>query len=215
MRDVHSQKILEPVAVNAENVVDGAGHDSALLVLHLVVDGVEPDDRIDILETAVAPGLDFRPDLVRNVAYGFRRDGASVVFLDEAADVPGTLALGIQADNLVGQAFRRDGFALLDDLGFEGAVPVPRGFDFHGAVLALDCLTHFPVAPVLAAVPLVFCKMVIHLGIQSPVQEVLQHEVESPVLAEKRFSLLELFLGLGHYRIKFFVSHCHNPFPTL
>ena len=54
LRDVHSQKILEPVAVNAENVVDGAGHDSALRVLHLVVDGVEPDDRIDILETAVA-----------------------------------------------------------------------------------------------------------------------------------------------------------------
>ena len=179
------------------------------------MDGIEPNDRIDVFETAVAPSLNLGLYLVRDMAYGFCKDGTVVIFLDKAADVPGTLALGIQADNLVGQAFRKDGFALLNHFRFKGTVPVSRGFDFHGAVLALDCLTHFPVAPVLAAVPPVFCKMVIHLGIQSPVQEVLQHEVESPVLAEKRFSLLELFLCLSHYGVEFFVCLCHNPFPTL
>lgn len=114
LRDVRSKKILAPVAINAENVVDGTGHDSAFLVLHLVMDGVEPDDRIDVFEAAVAPGLDFRPDLVRDVAYGFCGDGAAVVFLDKAADVTGALPCGVQADNLVGQAFCENCFALLE-----------------------------------------------------------------------------------------------------
>lgn len=135
---VHSEQVLEPVAVHAEDIVDGPRHGGPFLVLHLVMDCIQPDDRIHVFEAAVAPGLDFRPDLVRDAADGFRGDGASVVFLDELGDVAGALPCGVQADNLVGKAFRKDGFALLDDFWLEGAVPVPRGFDFDGAVLARD-----------------------------------------------------------------------------
>lgn len=35
-----------------------------------------------------------------------------------------------EVDELVGQAFCKDGFALLDDFGFKGSVPVAWGIDF-------------------------------------------------------------------------------------
>ena len=38
------------MTVNAENVVDGAGHDRSFLVFNLVMDGVEPYDRIDVFK---------------------------------------------------------------------------------------------------------------------------------------------------------------------
>lgn len=82
------------------------------------------------------PGLDFRPYLVRDVAYGFRRDGTAVVFLDETDDVPGTLALCVKTGNLIRQAFRKYCLAFLDHFGFKGTVSVSRGFGFNGAVLA-------------------------------------------------------------------------------
>ena len=49
------------MTLNAENVVDGVGHDRCFLVFNLVMDGVEPYDRIDVFKATVASGLDFRP----------------------------------------------------------------------------------------------------------------------------------------------------------
>lgn len=69
------------------------------------MDGVKPDDWVNIFETAAAPGLDLGPYAVRDVADSFCRHGASVVVLDELADVTGALAGRIEADDLVRESF--------------------------------------------------------------------------------------------------------------
>lgn len=115
---------------------------------------VVPDNWIDVFEASVASELDLWLDLVRDVAYCFRGDGAFVLFLDELAYVTGTLPCSVQVDNLVGQAFSKDGFVFLDNFGPRGAVPASRGVDFYGTILALDCLRIFPLRRSLPPLPL-------------------------------------------------------------
>lgn len=57
MRHIYAQQVLATVLVNADDIVDGTRLGGAFVVAHFVMDGIHPDDGINLIQRAVAPRL--------------------------------------------------------------------------------------------------------------------------------------------------------------
>lgn len=150
VRHIHAQQVLAPVLVNADDIINGTRLCRPLVVAHLVMDGIHPDDGIDCIQRTVAPRLDFVPNLLRDVADGFLGEPAAIVLLDEVADLLHALTAGVKADDLIRKALGKDRLAFPHRFRLKAAITVTGSLDLYGAILRLELLVHLAITAITA-----------------------------------------------------------------
>ena len=131
LSDPDAQNILPAIHGDTQHHIGCFGHVPPVLP-HFVVNGIHEHKRIHRLQRTILPGCDLRHDLFTDLRYQLRRDLHAVQFLDLLSDIPLAHAAGVQRQNLILHPVRIP-VILADDLGFEGAVPVPGHLDVHFA----------------------------------------------------------------------------------
>lgn len=129
---VNTQQLLFAFQNDAQNRVDGF-HGKANIVFDLVVNGVQPDNRIDRFQIAFLPGFEFRDQFV-----GDGVDGA-------VGHVDAIHLLHVVADGLIAHALREHGqhftlqfvgqmrLILFDQLRFKSASAITRRIELKVA----------------------------------------------------------------------------------
>ena len=145
------------------------------------MNGVHEHKRIHRLQRTILPGCDLRHDLFADLRYQFRRDLHAVQFLDLLSDIPLAHAAGVQRQDLILHSVRVS-VILADDLGFEGAIPVPGNLDVHLTQLGLDGLLRVAVAVVsggalrlVRALATLSTKLLVHLHFHDGLDDVPEH----------------------------------------
>ena len=145
------------------------------------MNGIHKHKRIHRLQRAILPGCDLRHDLFTDLRYQLRRDLHAVQFLDLLSDIPLAHAAGVQRQNLILHPVRIP-VILADDLGLEGAIPVPGDLDVHLTQLGLDGLLRVAVAVVsggalrlVRALATLSTKLLVHLHFHDGLDDVPEH----------------------------------------
>ena len=84
------------IFVNAEHIVDSPGDHSILFIHYLVMQSVEPYDRIDFIKATVTPGLKFRQNSICYGTYSLGRYGCANCLFKPTADVSSACSKSIQ-----------------------------------------------------------------------------------------------------------------------
>ena len=107
------------IFVNAKHIVDSSGDHSVLFIHYIVMQSVKPYDRIDFIQTAVAPYLKLRQNSICYGTYSLGRYGCANCLFKPTADVPSACSKGLQTDNTVCHTLGQHSFSLFDELGIE------------------------------------------------------------------------------------------------
>ena len=144
-----SQNVLPAIHGDTQHHIGCFGHVPPVFP-NLIVNGVHEHKRIHRLQRAILPGCDLRHDLFTDLRHQLRRDLHAVQLLDLLSDIPLAHAAGVQCQDLILHPVRIP-VILADDLGLEGAVPVPGDLDVHLTQLGLDGLLRVAIAVFLGA----------------------------------------------------------------
>ena len=101
LSDSDTEDIFSAIHGDTQNHISSLGH-IAVILFDLVVDGIHEDERIDVFQRPILPGIDLRHDLFADLAYQIRRDFHIVKALDLLCDVPLAHAAGVEGQDFVG-----------------------------------------------------------------------------------------------------------------
>src|SRR5690606_6992492 len=142
----HAQDLFLALHVDGQRQVDGPVGDLPL-VTDLYDDGVEVDDWIDRIKTAVLPGGDLFGDRFGGIGDEFRGDLHLVDLLEVLLDLPNAQAPGIQADDAVVEPVEVP-LVLGNESRLKSSVTIPGDFDRQLSVVTADSFEAVPIAGV-------------------------------------------------------------------
>lgn len=189
---VEAEEVFVAFLIQPDDAVDGLG-DHAALVAYLVVDGIEPHERIDRLQRTRTPLLQQRQNLVRNAA-DRRRRNVQVVHLSQVIpDVTVARSSGVECDDLPVEIGAERAPSLGHNLRIEAGRTIPGCVDLDGAERGFDTLLAFAVAAIGLGL---IVEMDVQFGVEALFEELLDQGGEHAVGAQQRSAVLELFTGL-------------------
>ena len=195
------QHVLDPVQVDAHRDVRGLVAD-LVAVPDLHDQGVEVDDRVELLQRPRLPGLDLLRDGVGDLGDRLVRQVGADRAGEVVLDVPHRHPARVQRDDHLVEPAGPPG-ALGDQARLERAGPVPWGRQSHVADLGGQRLGRRAVAgvgaPPARRVALLVAEMLGQLGRQAPLEHRLDHLGQKPALAGQ---LQVAGVNLGHQLIE-------------
>jgi hypothetical protein len=193
--------MLDAVEVDAHGDVSGLVAD-LVAVPDLHDQGVEVDDRVDLLQRPGLPGLDLLGDRVGDLGDRLVRQVGADRAGEVVLDVPHRHPARVQRDDDLVEPSRPPD-PLGDQARLEGAGPVPRGRQSHVSDLGRQRLGHGAVtaigAPPARRVALLVAEVLGQLGGQATLEHSLDHLGQESTLAGE---LQAAAVDLGHQVIE-------------
>lgn len=138
-----------------------------------IMNGIHPDYWIDRIKHAWFPCLYFRKYTICNGTDCIRRDTISKILFHSVVDFVCAVTKSIQDDYTVCNTFCQNGLTLFNKLWIKTWITVTGSRHGYLAQWSLDLFLHFPVTTV-SHLTFFFCKMCIHLTLQSCIQDTFQ-----------------------------------------
>ena len=138
LSDPDPKNVFSTIHRNAENDV-GCLCDIAMILFHLVVNGIHEYERINAFQRAILPGRNLRHNLLADFCHQLRRYFYVVEFLNLLCDISLTHATGIQRENFFLHSLCVP-VIFSDYLRLIVSLPVTGYFDFNLAKLRFDGL---------------------------------------------------------------------------
>ena len=180
--DPDAENLLSAVRQHAERDVDCLVAHKAF-VADLDPNGIEEHQRVAQVERPVLPLRNLVQHRVSDRRDQVRRNLDAIEFLEMAADLPNRHPARIHRDDLVVE-IRKPALVLGNQLGVEGAGPIPRHRKRHLRGAGQDGLLRIAIAVIRLALSAVAVQVLVELGIQDPFRQRLLQLVDQSILVE-------------------------------
>ncbi len=169
-----------------------------------VVNRIQPEDRIDGIQVAFAPGLQFRQQFVGNGVESTVGDIDAVEVFNVGTNVLVAGAEGEQGQDLAFDLLGQVGLVFLDQLGFKGASAITGCIEFEAAS---GTFNGFGCAAVFAVRGLALRQVAVQLGLHGGFGQLFNEGREYAVLAGEVFAFAQTGQGGLDIKVRFFGSH--------
>src|SRR5574341_1554590 len=188
LTDIQPQKIFDSLSIQANDTIHSFGADGSL-VTYLVMNGVQPYQRIDAFQWSSLPGFDVFDNPVGDGTQRSWGDQQSIEFLQMSTNIAVAHSPGIQTDHLLVQGFSQRRLSFGQCLWLEGGITVSRCLDFHRPEGCLDVLAHLTVTSVGS---LILIQMSIQFPFQACLYQAFDQWSQDTIPAFQRLAFLQL-----------------------
>ena len=158
--------------VNTQHIIYCTCNSTTTFIRYLIMDGIHPDYRIDRIKHTWFPCLYFRKYTVCNGTDCICRYTITKILFHPLTNLTCAITKSIQAYYTVCYAFCKNCLTLFNELWIKTWITVTGSGYGYLTQCRLDLFLHFPVTAV--AHLTFFCKICIHLTLQSCIQDTFQ-----------------------------------------